>query len=329
MENSTVKLMPPVFNNDGMFNRENKRIRAQYLKDITNGTDTFSLWHKAGQPDNDYPRADNDKYYLYVEIGGYLVPTGRTECTMIGRIGDRAIIATKYNGNAQNRASKIDAIRAEKGYDGVEEFLKAERQEVNSLGSDESKQTDLVKAIIQEHIDVWEKSKQSNGHSFPDFVGAVALNELDKCLELREEYNKVLEQRRKEEAEQRKARLEAEHDQQNRAAQEQVNSAISAILNGGTLENSSIDWSPAPGESKTTTIINYLLNKYNITVPLRTRGWIIGRLASVTFTKDGGVSYRYWKSRNGRGSQSVYTCLFDLVKAVKAEQQQIQDAEIA
>ena len=123
MENNTVKLMPPIFNDKGMFNREKKRIRAQHLKDITNGIDTYSLWHKAGKPENEYPRADNDKYYLYVEIGGYLVPTGRTECNMIGRIGDRAIIATKYNGNAQNRASKIDAIRAEKGYDGVEEFL--------------------------------------------------------------------------------------------------------------------------------------------------------------------------------------------------------------
>ena len=69
MENS--KLMTPLFY-DGMFNREGRRMRAVLEKEISDGTQTYRLWRAAGKPDLDYPRAENDKYILYVEINGYL-----------------------------------------------------------------------------------------------------------------------------------------------------------------------------------------------------------------------------------------------------------------
>ena len=325
MENNT-KLMPTLFNNKGMFNREGKRIRAQHLKDITNGTDTFSLWHKVGLPDNEYHHAENDKYYLYVEMCGYLVGVGYTECNIIERIGNRELLAAKYKGDWQNRSKKIARISKAKGYDGVTEFQNAEQQEVNRLGSDESKQADFIKAVIQQHIDTWNESKENNGQTFPDFIGAAAVGELDECQRLRVEYNKVQEQREAERRAQAQAKAQQEHEELNSAAQEQERRAIDTIAKGGTLKNEYITWSPYPGSTKSAKIIIYLMDKYGVKVPLKTRGWIMDKLESVTFGENGSVSYRFWKSRNATGSQSVYNCLFDLIKAVKAEQQQEEGA---
>lgn len=64
-------------------------------------------------------------------------------------------------------------------------------------------------------------------------------------------------------------------------------------------------------------IILDLMRKYNINVPLRTQGWILDCLATVTFT-DGSVGYRYYKRKNGRGSQKAFKCLRDLMDAITA-----------
>lgn len=61
MENS--KLMTPLFYGR-MFNRNGRKMRAVFEKEISNGTQTYRLWRNAGKPDLEYPRAENDKYIL-------------------------------------------------------------------------------------------------------------------------------------------------------------------------------------------------------------------------------------------------------------------------
>ena len=73
MENS--KLMTPLFY-DRSFNREGHKMRAVLLREISNGTQSYRLWRSAGKPDLEHPRAENDKYILYVEINGYLATLG-------------------------------------------------------------------------------------------------------------------------------------------------------------------------------------------------------------------------------------------------------------
>lgn len=53
-----AKLMKPLFIG-GMFNKEGKRIRANYFKTIGN----FKLWVGDGKPDRDYGKNADDKYY--------------------------------------------------------------------------------------------------------------------------------------------------------------------------------------------------------------------------------------------------------------------------
>ena len=71
--NITSKLMTPLFY-DGSFNREGRKMRAIFEREVSDGTNTYRLWRSAGKPDLDYPSAENDAYILHVQIGDYLAP---------------------------------------------------------------------------------------------------------------------------------------------------------------------------------------------------------------------------------------------------------------
>ena len=67
----------------------------------------------------------------------------------------------------------------------------------------------------------------------------------------------------------------------------------SIFINGGTIKGGD-------------TIVK-LADKYNIDIPIRTRGWILNNLSETTITESGSISYRYWRrSKNAKGSQTVY-----------------------
>ena len=65
-------------------------------------------------------------------------------------------------------------------------------------------------------------------------------------------------------------------------------------------------------------VILDLMRKYGVNVPLRTQGWILDYLVSVTFNGDS-ISYTYLRRNKGRGSQKIYDCLHDLVSAIDTE----------
>ncbi len=72
-----VKLMKPLFDGNN-FNQAGRRMRAAFWGKVTNGTVCYRLWQSTGKPDISYPRTENDKYLLYVEINEYLVPLRET-----------------------------------------------------------------------------------------------------------------------------------------------------------------------------------------------------------------------------------------------------------
>ena len=61
-------------------------------------------------------------------------------------------------------------------------------------------------------------------------------------------------------------------------------------------------------------IIIDLMNKYNVDVSIRTKGWIMKSLLSITFNSDGGINYSYSKmaSSNSKGSQAIFRHMFEL-----------------
>lgn len=59
---SNARLMKPLFY-DGNFNRDGKKMRAVFEREISDGTVSYRLWRSDGKPDIQYPRAENDNYW--------------------------------------------------------------------------------------------------------------------------------------------------------------------------------------------------------------------------------------------------------------------------
>ena len=74
----------------------------------------YRLWRSAGKPDLDYPKAENDKYLLHVEINGYLAPLGMTDFNLTDICGFEPA-AQKLCGGKEKRGAWIDALRESGG----------------------------------------------------------------------------------------------------------------------------------------------------------------------------------------------------------------------
>ena len=92
---SNARLMKPLFY-DGNFNRDGKKMRAVFEREISDGTVSYRLWRSDGKPDIQYPRAENDNYLLYAEIRDYLVPLRITDFYLIDHAGYPAAVAELY-----------------------------------------------------------------------------------------------------------------------------------------------------------------------------------------------------------------------------------------
>ena len=315
MENS--KLMTPLFY-DGMFNREGRRMRAVLEREISDGTQTYRLWRTAGKPDLDYPRAENDKYILYVEINGYLATLRLTDYILIDNCGSTPAAQKLYSGK-EKRGEWIDSLHKSGKMDAVREALMEEQTEIKRYGTDPACQTEYIKALLSEHIDAYLEAKENGGETFPDFIGALTMNELDRCVELSAVY------RAKQQAEKSAHRIRASEEEkayceaQNKKAEEMVSAAIQSIREGGILKNTTIVFYQSRYHSSSYSIVNYLMRMYQVNVPLRTQGWINDKLHSATI-KDGKCEHlQYYRAKNGRVSQKFFGCMRELIRAI-AEQ---------
>ena len=106
---SNARLMKPLFY-DGNFNRDGKKMRAVFEREISDGTVSYRLWRSDGKPDIQYPRAENDNYLLYAEIRDYLVPLRITDFYLIDHAGYPAAVAELY-GNKDARNDYFDNLR--------------------------------------------------------------------------------------------------------------------------------------------------------------------------------------------------------------------------
>lgn len=314
----TSKLMTLLFY-DGNFNREGRRMRAVFEREISNGTVTYRIWRSAGQPDMSYPRAENDKYILYVEINGYLAPLGMTDFNLADRCGFEPT-AKKLYGGKENRGKWIDSLRESGGNDAVSAALAEERKEIELCGADPALQADYIQQFLDDHISVYLKAKENGGETFPDFYGAAALNDLARCVEL----SAVYRTKRQAEDAAHRARVEEEEkaycEERNKEAEQAVSAAIQVIRDGGILKNGTVRFYRSRYDSSSYSIVNHLMRLYHVDVPLRTQGWINEKLASATI-KDGKCEHlQFFRSKNGRCSQKFFECMNDLIRAVTEQQ---------
>ena len=299
------KLMKPLFIN-GMYNREGKRIRANYLRTFGE----YPLWINDGNPDKDYVRNEKDKYYLYVQHGDWLVMIGYTEFELVQRAGQDKLNKEWY-GDFQGREKYFnDNFYKGRTYEEYNPLIKnhiaKEELFIKESGENENTQADFLKVMIDKTINNYIEARDNNG-KFADFTGALFLNELDKC----EEIASVLRKEREDKDKERK-RIIAEQKAKEAEEKEQAEKLLieeteKTFVNGGTIKGGDV--------------IVKLADKHNITIPIRTRGWILNSLAESTITVNNYVSYsyRYWKRKKGStGSQKVYDVLSDIRKAITA-----------
>ena len=142
------------------------------------------------------------------------------------------------------------------------------------LGSDPACQASYIKQLFDNNVACFGASKENGGESFPDYVGALILGELDKCVALSAVYRK----KEDEVAKERRAKAEAEErafcEEQNRLSEQAVQEAIRTIKDGGVLQNQTVKFYRSRYRCNAFSIVNYLMRKYGVNVPLRTQGWI-------------------------------------------------------
>jgi len=301
------KLMKPLFIN-GMYNREGKRIRANYLKTISHNNIEYPLWINDGKPDKDYARNENDKYYLYIEVNDWLITFGFTEYELEQRAGYEYLNKEWY-GDFQGREKYFNENfykgRTYEEYNNlVKEHVAKEESFLKENNNNEAIQAEFISRFIDNAIKTYIDARDNNG-KHADFIGATFLNELDKCVEI----SLVLKKERQEQ-EQEHRRILAEQKAKELKEKEQTEKLLmeeteQTLINGGTIKGGDI--------------VVKLADKYNINIPIRTRGWILNNLAEATITECGSVSYRYFKrSKNAIGSKKVYDVLFGIRTAIKS-----------
>ena len=313
---SNAKLMTPLFY-QGNYNTGGKKMRALMIREVSNGTDTYRLWRRDGKPDRQYPQGKGDDYILYVELHGYLATLRTTDYYLLDRCGYKAMVAALYGGD-DKREPYLDGLRRSGGDEAVLEVLRQEEQKIQELGRDPACQADYIKAILDGHVSTYLESKESSGKTFPDYIGALVLDELPACREL----SAIYKSKCREKEQERKAKADAEDraycQERNQRAEQQVQEAIRIIREGGVLRNDTVEFYRGRHDSSACSIVLYLMRRYQVDVPLRTQGWITSKLAAATIADGRCSNLQVWGRKSDRGSQGFVACMNALIHAVAA-----------
>lgn len=168
--------------------------------------------------------------------------------------------------------------------------------------------THITKCLNNNHfINVAEIKLMELAGESPEYVQTLK-DHRQKVIDLREQ-ERVEEEAKKEIEEQ------AYITEKNDKAETIINNAEQAILNKQPVKNIEITFYQSRYNSNTTSVINYLMKKYNITVPLKTQGWINQVLSSLKYKEEYGWSYTYYNS--SADSTVFHKYLHQLVEAVK------------
>ena len=106
--------------------------------------------------------------------------------------------------------------------------------------------------------------------------------------------------------------------QQNAEAERQIREAERILREGGTLTNSVVTfWQDVSG-CRQYAMVNYLMRKHGVGVPLRTQGWIARSMTDCTI-KNGRCVSCFFRARNKsrRGSQAIFQYMNVLIAAVQ------------
>ena len=145
------------------------------------------------------------------------------------------------------------------------------------------------------------KESEENGYyiNLLDIQLCVILGKLELAkhyAEYRENRIKAREEKEAKERAEREAMEKEKEEKHNAEVQKVVDNAEYKIFHQEEVENEEVD-----GVS----VINVLMRKHGINVPLRTQGWINSKLAKIIFNKDGKISYKFY-GKSQRDNSTVF-----------------------
>lgn len=91
------------------------------------------------------------------------------------------------------------------------------------------------------------------------------------------------------------------------------------MRNGGKLDNDTVTFYESRYEYSSYSIVNYLMRKYGVNVPIRTKGWINEKLVSAKIENGKCENLQYYKAKGAQCSQKFFDCMNELIAAVNAE----------
>lgn len=293
---STLK--KPLFVN-GMYNREGKNCRADFVREVSNGAQSFKLWTTTEK--NRSPQNERDRYFLYVEINNYLVPLRMTDYKFTDVLGFFPACVELY-GTQKERAR----VWQRSSGDEVNRLRAQEEPAILRYGSDPARQADYIHKLLSDHVRYYIAARD-NGGTFADFVGAAVLGELENCAKLSAKLRAEREAREeaaRREREERKAREKAEREELHNKALEE---AENVFTRGGLIKDG--------------VLLVELADRHGVKIPLRTRGWILNSFAQCSIAiVDGAPRYsvRYYKRNSGTGSTKIYEIIEQIRAAIIA-----------
>ena len=289
---STLK--KPLFVN-GMYNREGKNCRADFVREVSNGAQSFKLWTCTKK--NQYPNNERDRYYLYVDVNGYLVPLRMTDYKFTDVLGFFPACVELY-GTREERAR----VWQRSSGDEVNRLQELEEPIILRYGSDPARQADYIHKLLSDHVRYYINARDNDG-TFADFIGAAVLGELENCVKLSAKLRaerEAKEEAARREREEQEAQERAEQEEQHR---EEVKKAEEIFERGGLIKDGAL--------------LVELADRHGVKIPLRTRGWILNSFAQCSIAIiDGAPRYsvRYYKRNSGTGSTKIY----DIIRQVRA-----------
>lgn len=152
-----------------------------------------------------------------------------------------------------------------------------------------------------------------------EFIKHIAPELENQMWESRKVFAENQHKKRMEQAAQREAEDQAFIAAQNAEAEQTVNKAMEILRNGGKLDNDTVTFYESRYEHSSYSIVNYLMRKYGVNVPIRTQGWINEKLVSAKIENGKCENLQYYKAKGAQCSQKFFDCMNELLAKVNAE----------
>ena len=150
-----------------------------------------------------------------------------------------------------------------------------------------------------------------------ELLKTIAPELVENAIKSREAYRNQIEKRKQMEEEKRREEEAAYIAGENKRAENMISQAIEIIKNGGRLANKTFSIYTRRYDYKSYCVVGYLMEKYGIDVPIRTKGWIINNLAEIVIEGNSVTNCRYYKSGKSKGSKVVWKYLDEMICKVK------------